>query len=134
MMPIKTYHLTSLVIGITIAGIIFFLIRKDRLHIRYSLWWVFVAMATAILGSLPWLVDFVSTKLGIAYPPILLMILGMGFLLVKMLTMDIERSEHERKIRILSERLAIMEGESDREDESHDEVERAHNQRDSVPR
>ena len=91
-------------------------------------------MATAILGSLPWIVDFVSTKLGIAYPPILLMIVGMGFLLVKMLTMDIERSEHERKIRILSERLAILEGESDREDGPLEEVERANNQRNPVPR
>ena len=113
MIPIKSYHLTSLIIGLIVSGVLFYLIRKDRLHIRYSLWWILVATATAILGTFPWLIDYIASRLGIAYPPIFLAIIAIGFLLVKMLTMDIERSEHERKLRILSERLAVLEGEKD---------------------
>jgi hypothetical protein len=111
MIPVKSYHLTSLIIGLLISGVLFYLVRKDRMHIRYSIWWIFVATATAILGSFPWLTDYIAGMLGIAYPPILLSIIAIGFLLIKILTMDIERSEQERKIRILSEKLAILEGE-----------------------
>ena len=110
-MTIHGYHLTSLILGFLIAGILFFLIRRDRMHIRYSLWWILMAIATAFMGSFPWVVDWVAGRLGIHYPPILLLIVGMGLILIKMLTMDIERSEHERKIRLLTQRLALLEGE-----------------------
>ncbi len=115
-MIIRGYHLTSLILGFLIAFAIFFLIRKDRLHIRYSLWWIFVAIATAVLGSFPWIIDYIAREVGVAYPPVLLLTAALGFLLIKMLTMDIERSEHERKIRLLTQRLAVYE--SDRQFES----------------
>ncbi|MCP4686425.1 MAG: DUF2304 domain-containing protein [Desulfobacterales bacterium] len=114
-MPIRAYHLTSLILGFLIAFVIFFLIRKDRLHIRYSMWWIFVAASTAIIGSFPWLVDYIAGQLGVAYPPVLLLTVALGFLLIKILTMDIERSEHERKIRLLTQRLAVYEGDRDYE-------------------
>ncbi len=114
-MIIRTYHLTSLILGFLIALVIFFLIRRDRLHIRYSLWWILVATGTAVIGSFPWLVDFVAGKLGIAYPPVLLLTVSLGFLLIKVLTMDIERSEHERKLRLLTQRLAVYESDLERE-------------------
>ncbi len=115
-MIIHTYHLTSLILGCLIALVIFLLIRKDRLHIRYSLWWICVAIATAVIGSFPWLVDAVAVKLGVAYPPVLLLTVALGFLLIKILTMDIERSEHERKIRLLTQRLAVFESDQHFED------------------
>jgi len=49
--------------------------------------------------------------LGIHYPPTLLIVIGMGLILIKMLTMDLKRSEQERKIRALTQRLAILESE-----------------------
>jgi hypothetical protein len=49
--------------------------------------------------------------LGVHYPPTLLIVIGMGLILIKMLTMDLKRSEQERKIRALTQRLAILESE-----------------------
>jgi hypothetical protein len=41
----------------------------------------------------------------------LLIVVGLGFGLIKMLTMDLKLSEQERNIRSLTQRLAILEGE-----------------------
>jgi hypothetical protein len=105
------YRLTSLAIGLAIAFTILWLVRRDLLHTRYSIWWLVVAGASALLGGFPSLVDGVASRLGVTYPPILLVIVGMGLLLIKMLTMDVERSDQERRLRILTQRLAILEGE-----------------------
>ncbi len=105
-----SYRVTSLILGLMIAGVILILIRKRRLYIVYSLWWLFIALSSIVFGAFPGLIDKVSAGLGIHYPPILLVVGGMGLMLIKMLTMDIERSEQERKIRILAEQLAILKG------------------------
>jgi Uncharacterized conserved protein (DUF2304) len=105
------YRLTSLAIGLAIAFTILWLVRRDLIHTRYSIWWLVVAGASALLGGFPFLVDGVASRLGVTYPPILLVIVGMGLLLIKMLTMDVERSDQERRLRILIQRLAILEGE-----------------------
>jgi len=41
----------------------------------------------------------------------LLIVVGIGLILIKMLTLDLKRSEQERKIRALTQRLAILESE-----------------------
>ena len=79
------YRITSLAIGLAIAFTILWLVRKDLIHTRYSVWWLIVALASALLGGFPSLVDGVASRLGVTYPPILLVIVGMGLLLIKML-------------------------------------------------
>lgn len=110
------YRLTSLAIGLAIAFTILWLVRKDLLHTRYSIWWLIVAGASALFGGFPSVVDGVASRLGVTYPPILLVIVGMGLLLIKMLTMDVERSDQERRLRILIQRLAILEGEDQKKE------------------
>lgn len=104
-----TYQLTSMAIGIAVALIILFLVRRDRLHGPYAIWWIGVAATVALLGFFPRLFDWLATQLGISYPPILAIVLGFGLLLLKILTMDLERSRQERLIRRLAQRLAMLE-------------------------
>ena len=104
-----TYQLTSMAIGIAVALIILFLVRRDRLHGPYAIWWIGVATTVALLGFFPRLFDWLATQLGISYPPILAIVLGFGLLLLKILTMDLERSRQERLIRRLAQRLAMLE-------------------------
>ena len=106
-----TYHLTSSILGLLIAGTLLWLIRQDRLHTRHALWWLLVATIVVFLGMFPRVIDFVAGKLGINYPPTLVFILGLGMILIKVLMMDIHQSELERKMRRLAQRLAILEGE-----------------------
>ena len=105
------YRLTSAIVGAVIAFIILYLIRRDHLQPRYALWWLMTGASIVVLGVWPQLIDIVGHKLGIHYPPVLLIIIGMGFILIKMLKMDIDRTQRERRLRRLTQRLAILEGE-----------------------
>lgn len=104
-----SYQWTTAFIGVAIAAKIFFLIRRDVLHARYAYWWLIVAFLALGGGLFPKLVDRIASTFGIAYPPILAVVVGVGLVLVKMLTMDLDRSRQEQRIRRLTQRLAILE-------------------------
>ena len=106
-----TTYLTSFGIGIGIAFAILVLVRKNHLMVSHAVWWLAVAAASMVFGAYPRLIDWIGGVLGIHYPPTLLIVIGMGLILIKMLTMDLKRSEQERKIRALTQRLAILESE-----------------------
>lgn len=103
--------LVSAVLGIALASAILYLVRRDHLHGSYALWWLVVAVATLIVGVFPHLIDRLGEIIGIAYPPILAIILGMGLILIRMLLMDVDRSRQERTLRRLTQRLAILDQE-----------------------
>ena len=105
-----TYQIVSGLIGLTVAGFILFLIRRDHLHVRHSLMWLPVALGVAVLGIFPTLSDAIARWLGVAYPPVLPLLVAVAFLLIKQLIGDIERSRNERKLERLVQRLAILEG------------------------
>ena len=104
-------HLTSLTIGTVIAIAILFLVRKNHLMISHAFWWLLVAASSITFGAVPKLIDRIGGFLGIHYPPTLLMVIGLGFMLIKILTMDLKGSDQERKIRALTQRLAVLESE-----------------------
>lgn len=103
-----TYQLTSMALGLALAAAILFLVRRDHLHGPYSLWWIGVAIMVAVLGFFPRLFDAVAAQLGITYPPILAVVLGFSLVLIKMLTMDLDRSRQERRIRRLAQQVAML--------------------------
>lgn len=108
MIPIQ---FTSTFMALGIASAILLLARRDKIHFRFTAWWLLASLGILLLGLFPQLVDVLGTFLDIGYPPILMVILGFAMLLVKILTMDIDRSRHERHIRRLSQRLALLEEE-----------------------
>jgi len=106
-----SYQYTSTIIAIIIAFNILFLIRRDILHTRYALWWFVVAALVMLAGIFPKYIDVVAGLVGVKYPPVLVIVSGMGLILIKMLNMDFDRSSQEQKIRRLVQRLAILEEE-----------------------
>ena len=104
-------HLTTLGIGIGIAIAIFLLVRKNHLMVSQAVWWLMVAAVSMAFGIYPRLIDKIGAVFGIHYPPTLLIVVGMGAILIKMLTMDLKLSKQERNIRALTQRLAILESE-----------------------
>ena len=107
-----TYQITSMAMGVAIAVVILFLVRRDHLHGPYAIWWIGVAATVGILGFFPRLFDYLAVYLGVSYPPMLAIVLGFSMLLVKILTMDLERSRQERLIRRLAQRLAMLEAQA----------------------
>jgi hypothetical protein len=107
-----SYHITSALLGLSIAGIILFLIRRDHLHTRHALWWLWIAFIILALGIYPPIIDILAVFLGINYPPTLIFVLGIGMLLLKVLSIDIHQSELERRQRRLTQRIALIEEEN----------------------
>ncbi len=103
------YQLISAAIGFVIGVTILVLIRRNHLHSGYAVWWLGVAGSIMIFGSFPKLIDKVGYLLGVSYPPVLLIVLAVCVIMVKILTMDIERTRQEKKLRRLVQRLAILE-------------------------
>lgn len=131
-----TYQITSMVIGICIAAMILWLVRRDHLHGPYAIWWMGAAVTVGGLGFFPQLFDYLAVYAGIRYPPILAIVLALGLLILKILTMDLERSRQERLIRRLAQRLAMLEaGELSRlpETAEPDPGQRSENLSESLP-
>lgn len=108
------YQWTTAIIGLLIAGTILFLVRRDHMHGPYAVWWLAGSAIVVLISLFPGFVNLVAGWLGIAYPPILPVFVGMGLLLIKMLTMDLERSRQELKLRRLTQRLAMLEADLER--------------------
>lgn len=103
--------LITSIIGIATALTIVVLIRKDHLHVRYGLWWMAAAFVFAILGLFPRVVDYIASHLGIGYPPVLALTLGLIAVVLKILVMDIERSRNAIKMQRMVQRIALLEAE-----------------------
>lgn len=99
----------SAIVGLFAAGFILYLVRRDHLHTRYAMWWVPVAIVLALLGLFPQLNDMLGIALGISYPPIIPLLLGVVALVLKILFMDIERSRNEVKLARLVQRVGLLE-------------------------
>lgn len=102
-------HWTSAAIGTLLCLAILYLVRRDRMQVRYALWWFAVAGGAFILGVFPGLVDKLGKALGIHYPPILAVIVALALLLIKSLTQDLDRCRREQNMRRLAQRLAMLE-------------------------
>jgi len=105
------YKITSAVIGLLLASMILWLIRRDHLHSRHAVWWLWMAVMIMVVGIFPEIIDFIAAILGVSYSPTLLLVFGFAALLLKVISIDIHQSALERKIRRLTQRLAILENE-----------------------
>ncbi len=104
-----TYQMTSALLGMGLAGTILYLVRRDDLHGSFAIWWIGAAIAILLLGLFPNVVDAVAFRLGVQYGPTLLIVLSIGVIFIKMLTMDIAKSKQEQRLRRLTQRLGMLE-------------------------
>ena len=109
MKPLLNYQWTTAIIGLIIAVVILFLIRRDVLHVKRSMWWIGIALVIVLMGFFPLQVAQLGVLLGVNYPPILVLTVGMGLILIKILSMDLERSHQERMLRRLTQKIAMIE-------------------------
>ncbi|MPM91825.1 hypothetical protein SDC9_138959 [bioreactor metagenome] len=98
-----------MLLGVGLAILILYLIRRDHLYLMHGLFWVVVAAAAALLGAWPGLVDRIAYAVGISYPPALLLLFACIVLFVKALHADMVNTRIERDVRRLNQRLAMLE-------------------------
>lgn len=99
--------------GVGLAALILYLIRRDHLYLMHGLFWVLVAAAAVVLGVWPGMINRLATALGISYPPaMLLLLLACIVLLIKALHADMVNTRIERDVRRLNQRLAMLEADA----------------------
>ncbi len=104
-------QIVSSVIGLIIALVIYWLVRRDHLAPRQALRWIFVATIVLILGTFPIIIDWIGHAVGISYPPIIPVIVGLGAALIKILIMDIQQTKTGITQDRIVQKLAMLEAE-----------------------
>lgn len=108
-----SFQATTTLLGAGLAASILYLIRRDHLYLMHGLFWGVIAVATAVLGAWPGLINHLAAWTGFAYPPALLLLLACIVLLVKALHADMLHTRVERDLRRVNQRVALLEAELD---------------------
>lgn len=113
-MPLSNPQIISFSIGVVIAGIIFWLVRKDLLVSREAIRWLILALAVLLFGAFPSVNDWIGAKLGVGYPPIIPILLGFAVVLIKLVIADIQRTQLRADVSRLVQRVAMLEHDIER--------------------
>jgi hypothetical protein len=103
--------------AILLLFVIFELIRSRRLQERYALLWLLTGVVTLVLASWRGALGKLSETLGVAYPPSMLFLATGFFVLVLLLHYSTVISRLADQNRILAQRLALLEGRLNENDE-----------------
>jgi hypothetical protein len=106
---VKSYLMMSGMLGVLFSLTVIWFIRKDQMHVQYSLWWLTVALIAILLGLNPTLIDQAAQGLGVDYPPTLLFLWGIIALFFKALLGDVERTRSQRRVLRLTQRVVMLE-------------------------
>ncbi len=86
-------------------------VRKKKFSIKESFWWIIASLIMLILAIFPYSIDRLAKFLNIAYPPSLLFVLCIIFLLFINFRNSKKIAEHQEKIIELAQHVAILENE-----------------------
>ena len=102
------YRITACVIALVTGALIFRLVRRNLLHATYAAWWLMAGMFAVFIGFFPTIFDALGHALGVAYPPILFIVLTLVVFAIRMLISDLERTRMELTQRRLVQRYAQL--------------------------
>ncbi|MFT4925818.1 MAG: hypothetical protein ACI8WB_001913 [Phenylobacterium sp.] len=108
-------QIISTFIGLVIGSIIFLLVRRDHMVSKDGIRWLLVAAFIVVYSLFPSLNDLIGHYLGIGYPPIIPVLLGIGAILIKLLINDTERVKTRVDMERLIQRIAMLEAELEHE-------------------
>lgn len=102
---------------VTAASLVFIvkLVRSRQLRAKYSILWISVGLSLFVLAASPQLLDRLSGRIGVAYPPTTLFIVAITLLLLIVVHFSWELSRLEERTRTLAEEVAILRNEAERE-------------------
>lgn len=83
-------------------------VRKKKFSIKESFWWVIAAIVMLILSIFPYSIDALADFLNIAYPPSLLFVLCIIFLVFINFKNSKRIAEQQEKIIELGQELALI--------------------------
>ena len=110
---------THILIAVLALGALFLtvrLVRLKALKAKYSILWLTVGTALAVISAVPQILDWTAEKLDIWYQPTLFLLLAIGFLLLLAMHFSYELSRMENRIRILVEEISLLKEKLEKDD------------------
>jgi hypothetical protein len=101
-------HVITAVAGVLAMLGILRLVRRRQLRAKYALLWLAVGVAFVVLGASPGLLDWAARRMGVAYAPDLLFLLGTLFLVLVVMHLSWELSRLEERTKVLAEEVALV--------------------------
>ena len=96
-------------LGLVLAAIIFELVRRRKFREELSLVWFIVAIVIMVSSLADLMIDPLARKLRIGYPPTLVFIWIIFFLIMALLYFSVIISDLKGKIKELSQKIALLE-------------------------
>ena len=103
--------LVSLALTLGLALVIVELVRRRRLHERYSLLWFVTAIVTVLFAAWPSALGRLASAVGIAYPPSALFFVAGLFGLALLLHFSVAISRLTDECKRLAQHVALLENE-----------------------
>ena len=109
--------------GLALFALIFELVRRGRFREELSLAWFAVSILLIAGAFADRLIDPIARKIGIGYPPALVFAWILFCLVIALLYFSAIISDLKGKIKELSQKIALMEYQLEREEEDQDKGE-----------
>lgn len=95
---------------VAIAAIIYVVsvVRKNKFSIKESFWWMAASLVMLVFAIFPKIFDNLAVFLGISYPPSLLFVICIVFLLFINFRNSKRIAEQQEKITDLAQNIAIL--------------------------
>ena len=102
----------NLVLGIlgslVTLGLLFEMMRRQRLREKYAVFWAVVALVTLVVAAFPALLNAAASLVGVAVPANLLFFVASMLLLVVSVQHSSELGRLEERTRTLAEEVALL--------------------------
>lgn len=103
-----------IIISILILIYIVNSVKKSKLSIKESFWWVFGTIIVLLLSIFPHSIDFIAVRLNISYPPSLFFVFCILFLTYMIYRNSKRIAEQQTKLVELAQQVAILKSNKDK--------------------
>ncbi len=107
----RTYFI---ILSVIVILYVINIVRKKKFSIKESFWWIVASIIMLLLSIFPYSIDYFAKKLGVSYPPSLLFVLCIIFLLFINFRDSKRISELQTKVVELGQELAIIKEKTNR--------------------
>jgi hypothetical protein len=101
-------HVVVIVAAVVTLGVIFRLVRLQQLRSKYALLWLSIALLLLPIAAWPGMLEWISDRIGVGYPPTTLLLFACGFLFAVVVHFSWELSRLEMRSRTLAEEVALL--------------------------
>ena len=108
------FRIFVLILGLLVFISMIYTVRETKLSTKYAFAWIIISISILIFSICPRLIDKIALKIGIHYPPSLLFLVAISFLLVYSLILSVQITKLEHKIKRLTQKLALKDAEEDK--------------------